>query len=295
MSRDIAESRKELDYEQSYVRRTFGRQREQQSTLEHLGLSEKEAVEYVLMLSRDEEEARRQSQLSAPQIEEGLLVGEFDDIQTLDFDRPIAGPSRSTRTPPNSSLNGVGSSSSRGLHPLVAIPTSNIKVQVSPRYRPETMEAGGISPLTPSHSTPGSVSSSLRANPTEVLVVEDQAQFPSISSTPTTSASSSTPPRRSVSGSLDSSRTAWSTPLRTTRSEGPSSPRRNGSGASSPRAVQRGVTPGSSFFSSGLTTRTLSNASSTSASRSVDDQEAEDLRYAIELSLAEARSRGEGI
>ena len=60
MHRDIAESRRELEYEQAHTRQTFGRERYQQLTLDHLGLSEVEAVEYVLMLSRDEEEARRQ-------------------------------------------------------------------------------------------------------------------------------------------------------------------------------------------------------------------------------------------
>ena len=58
MYRDVAESRRDLNEEQMYTRRAFSREREQQSTLANLGLNEVEAVEYVLMLSRNEEEER---------------------------------------------------------------------------------------------------------------------------------------------------------------------------------------------------------------------------------------------
>ena len=82
MHRDIAESRQELEYEQAQTRQVFGREREQRVTLDHLGLSEVEAVEYVLMLSRDEEENRRQQQL-AGEADEGVFADAFDeDLQT---------------------------------------------------------------------------------------------------------------------------------------------------------------------------------------------------------------------
>ena len=92
MHRDIAESRRELEYEQAHTRQTFGRERDQQLTLDHLGLSEVEAVEYVLMLSRDEEEARRQQRAALlADADEGVFAGAFDeDLQT-----PVSTPSSS--------------------------------------------------------------------------------------------------------------------------------------------------------------------------------------------------------
>ncbi|KAG1778051.1 hypothetical protein EV702DRAFT_187766 [Suillus placidus] len=55
----INESERELEQENAYAWHTTGREREQHSTLNMLGLSESEAVEYVLMLSREEAENRR--------------------------------------------------------------------------------------------------------------------------------------------------------------------------------------------------------------------------------------------
>lgn len=58
MYRDISESRQEIEDEGNRKRAAYGREKDQLSSLETLGLNEQEALEYVLMLSRDEEERR---------------------------------------------------------------------------------------------------------------------------------------------------------------------------------------------------------------------------------------------
>ena len=265
ITREIRESRQELDIEHAHTRRIYGREREQNTTLQHLGLTEVEAVEYALMLSRDEEEQRR--------LQHDLEVfgGEFDeDVSTPVVSRPNILDSTSSRHSERFSLGGA----------RYAFSASNEKIQVSPRHRPEPMEAGfACSPL--SRSASGSLSSSVsssrnltRTN-SQIPTPEDPEHFPSISSTPT---------RRSVSGSPESARSAWTTPLRSARSsEGPSSPRgdsQNGSIASSP-IVSR--SPGVSLLSQQF-----------AAALAVAEEE-EELRFALELSLAEACSRGEDI
>ncbi|KAI0339467.1 hypothetical protein BDW22DRAFT_1361512 [Trametopsis cervina] len=266
--RDIAESRHEMEDEQTYMRRAFGREREQQSTLENLGLSEVEAVEYVLMLSRDEEQ-RSQLQLPSGGLPDGVFAGEFDeDIMT-----PVLTPSaflegsskRSTQSP------SMSPRWSTPRTPPSLVGTS--KIQISPRLQPEPIEAGLLDNGTPRSL---SLSSSYR-NSNSSLSLEDQSQFPSMS-----------PPviRPSVSGSPESVRSAWHTPLRSSRSsEGPSSPCGPRSIASSPAA--RDDAPVVS-----LLTAQFAQTSTNGGERQLDDGD-EDLRFAIELSLAEARSRGE--
>ena len=58
MYRDISEFQKEIEEEQTQKRVAYGREKDQLLSLEALGLNEQEALEYVLMLSRDEEERR---------------------------------------------------------------------------------------------------------------------------------------------------------------------------------------------------------------------------------------------
>lgn len=55
MYRDISESKQEIEEEQSWKRAAYGREKDQLGSLEALGLNEQEALEYVLMLSRDDE------------------------------------------------------------------------------------------------------------------------------------------------------------------------------------------------------------------------------------------------
>jgi len=95
-----------------------------------LGLSEQEAVEYTLMLSRDEELLRCQSS-----------IGEHVDEGIFDTDE-------SSRDQPTS-LHGH-------VVPMASPSNSNIKVQVSPRFKPEPKEAGGLvnGPLDPQSTLP---------------------------------------------------------------------------------------------------------------------------------------------
>lgn len=58
MYRDISEFQREIEEEQTQKRGAYGREKDQLRSLEALGLNEQEALEYVLMLSRDEEERR---------------------------------------------------------------------------------------------------------------------------------------------------------------------------------------------------------------------------------------------
>ena len=163
------------------------REKEQRERLEHLGLSEVEAVEYVLMLSRDEANANARaesgsgaSDISETHLEkedEGIFEGDFDAEHNTDDDgydyRPsfthstVSDSRRSstsstsipTARSSNSSLSSSSASlSSRSGHPnlttitrTVAMPrpiprlipsSSNEKIQVSPPFKAEPMEAG---------------------------------------------------------------------------------------------------------------------------------------------------------
>lgn len=58
MYRDISESKREIEEEQGWKRAAHSREKDHLGSLEALGLNEQEALEYVLMLSRDEGERR---------------------------------------------------------------------------------------------------------------------------------------------------------------------------------------------------------------------------------------------
>ncbi|KAI0632685.1 hypothetical protein C8Q77DRAFT_1059239 [Trametes polyzona] len=300
MHRDIAESRRELEEEQTHTRRTFGREREQLSTLAHLGLSEVEAVEYVLMLSREEEEARRRHTAvptAAFGEDEGMFMGDFDDLPT-----PMATPnamfeSQSPAVSRSSSSSGHSSPTSGTApgvfqggrtFPRVVPSTSNHKVQVSPRPRPEPMEAGTSAGSAPSQSASsyggriGSLGSDIDNFPAVSRTTSSASggggAATSIPSTPATST------RDSVSGSPQSVRSAWSTPLRSLHSSEAPSPSRV--------AVSPTQSPTRSL-SGALASTSLSGGGGATSAYAEDVDE--DLRFAIELSLAEARSRGEDV
>ncbi|KAH8093128.1 hypothetical protein BXZ70DRAFT_1001723 [Cristinia sonorae] len=291
--KDIADSRREIEHEGAYTQRAYGREREQMSQLDTLGLSEVEAIEYVLMLSRDEEEARRRS---SAREDEGVFMADFDETQTLISAKTPFALGSSHPTSSRSSLNGDSRS-----HPRAVPSASNSKVQISPRFRPEPMEAGmSISPISRENSF-GSVSSSVRSSAS----TGDATHFPSMSSTPTNSTGTRTPTRRSASGGTpESVRSAWSIPFCASKSERPSPPSSSSaaspsfkSGPSSPTR-QRGLLRGGAMTSKGLVEGTGSSPPSNTTRGGMmtrEEREAEDLRFAIELSLAEARSRGENI
>ncbi|KZT67887.1 hypothetical protein DAEQUDRAFT_375983 [Daedalea quercina L-15889] len=310
MYRDIAESRHDLDEEQSHTRRVFGREREQQSTLTHLGLNEVEAVEYVLMLSRDEEENRRLQRALATPEDDGVFMADFDDLQT-----PVSGPSVFIEHTPSPAMSSPTSSfSSRSYSngsvvingrslPRTVPSQSNYKIQVSPRMRPEPMEAGfASSPLN------GSLSSSLNTQTSNsVPSTTDLDHFPPVSRTPSsTSVSVPSAPaspsalRRSGPGSPQSLRNAWATPINSRQSSS-STP---ASATSSPLLAPRRSSPptrtsstGPSLISAGFARQTSRSSGSPEFAPLTEqtEKEDEDLRLAIELSLAEARSRGENV
>ena len=157
------------------------REKEQRERLEHLGLSEVEAVEYVLMLSRDEANANARaesgsgaSDISETHLEkedEGIFEGDFDAEHNTDDDgydycpsfthstvsdsRRSSTSSTSIPTAWSSMSSSSASLSSRSSHSNLirtitmprSIPrpipsSSNEKIQVSPIFKAEPMEAG---------------------------------------------------------------------------------------------------------------------------------------------------------
>lgn len=290
MHKDISESRRELEEEKKHSRRAFGREKEQLSTLAHLGLSEVEAVEYALMLSRDEEAARcrprdvAESSRTAFRDDEGVFIADFDDVPTpmatrssvFGTEASSAPSSRASSFSAHSPLSSDGIQSGRVL-PRIAPSSSNHKVQVSPRLRPEPMEAGLItSPL--SAMRPALTAGGLPP-------ISDLEHFPAVVSRTSSSASasgSSASLAGSAPGSPRSIRSAWSTPLRSVRSPEAHSPSPPEAGSASPAQTPARVQSG-----------VLTSARRPSPSYAEEDDG--DLRFALELSLAEARSRGEDV
>ena len=177
----------ESKYKKSNSLNSFGsseyvreREREQRERLEHLGLSEVEAVEYVLMLSRDEANANirgaKEGSTSEIQVEEddqGIFDVDFDTDHNDEEDdqsstHSTVSGSRSSSTssasiptawsssssslsltsasPPslssNSNLTTTTSMAMRGSIPRPITSSSNEKIQVSPPSKAEPMEAG---------------------------------------------------------------------------------------------------------------------------------------------------------
>ncbi|TFK47122.1 hypothetical protein OE88DRAFT_1666411 [Heliocybe sulcata] len=284
--RDIDESRQVHEQEQSYVRSAFGRERAQHATLEGLGLSEAEAVEYILMLSREEEEQRllssaSQSPMQLPVIEdEGVFQVDFDDLtpgtasSRVDVPRAPARRTPQSTSPPSTYFNVNG----RSL-PRTSPSPSNHKVQVSPRFRAEPQEAGPS--ITPLNIGKGSL-------PRPVRIPSISDDFPGISPTPSSTGTSLPSVPGSISkttslGSLDSRRNAWATPLSRSVSSSDAMP----SPGSSP-GVARVPSSGQSLLSADIARHGTIRQSPPAEY----DEDAE-LKFAIELSLAEARSRGD--
>ncbi|KAG1797016.1 uncharacterized protein HD556DRAFT_1466155 [Suillus plorans] len=212
------------------------------------------------MLSREEEEHRRVSHT----IDEGVFEGDFEDETFL----PVASSSLTSHgsalPASNQSFPSLLYDRHSRTYPRAARPMTDEKVQVSPVFVPEPMEAGiTISPLRIPASLPGS-STSTRSLP-------DVARSPSCSFErfPSTSSSIS-----SSTSSLEHNRSAWSTPLRSP----PSSPNVG--------------TPILRTSSASTENNDRQSEEELRATPDLDEMDA-DLKFAIELSLAEARSRGE--
>ncbi|THH18239.1 hypothetical protein EW146_g2713 [Bondarzewia mesenterica] len=293
--REIAESRDALVQEARYTKDVVGRERAHLSTLKTLGLSEREAVEYTLMLSREEEERRRRLEALIStedrQEEEGIFDVDIGDAtgSLSDYGRSSLPIASSSHRPVSSSPLSTSStrpspspSQARSHTWALASPSrSNDKVQVSPRFHPEPTEAGelSLSPLTLDTSS---------SNAIQTVDLHGDEQFPPMSSSSSSSSTIflsalTTPTRRSTSfGSSTkaspSTHSAWSTSLHLTPSSSPPIPR----STSTPSALQY----------------TKDSSSTARASPEWDEEveaiaqiEDEELRFALELSLAEARSR----
>lgn len=186
MKQDITESRCAADDEQAFDQRSYERQRAQLSTLGSLGLDEIEAVEYVLMLSRDEEEARNRNFNIADTSQDGVFQDDFDDILGEPSTRsnisrlnqePVSAPlTWSSRDSSAVDVRYQAGSPSRFVwHSTSPMST---KVQVTPPLRPEPMEAGfSTSPIGGIDSvTSGRVSRTSSLSPS----IGDTDQFPGI-------------------------------------------------------------------------------------------------------------------
>ncbi|EJU00347.1 hypothetical protein DACRYDRAFT_100917 [Dacryopinax primogenitus] len=162
MERDIRDSRRELEEEHDVFRSKIVREREQLQKLTELGLDEIGALEYALMLSRDEEEKKTMTGLNSS--EDDLAWQEIgstsrgrpaDEADSPDFSPPVSRGSSSSREAFNIGRAGVSvspaarhvsssahSSSSFLASPRLAASLTNAKVQVSPLLYPEPMQAG---------------------------------------------------------------------------------------------------------------------------------------------------------
>lgn len=274
---DIRESITKLDREHAQVKRAFGREKEQRSTLNSLGLDEIEAVEYVLMLSRDEEEARRVS--PAASAEADVFGVNFEDMSSRNA--AIRPPSSSTHSSP---------SSGRSL-PRTSPSKSNHKVQISPPFRSEALEARFSASPPDTNGVASLASPPIQARSLSMSST-DSNHFPPISATPSNESTPNTSfARRSISGSPHASRSAWSYSRPT--SSGPSSPQRASTstwrGASS-IAFDRSLSSGTSLLSADLARHAGTSDAEAVTADFTEDMD-DDLRFAIELSLVEARSR----
>ena len=299
MTQDIIESKHVMyDEAESSSRRSpaYVGERDQMTGLDTLGLTETEAVEYVLMLSRDEANDRAKVEIEK-HIDNGVFEGDFDDEGREDalddFNAPPLSSSASSGSASSSrfsvttspGLCGVGVGcpipASQSLGTLRASPSlspsnssSNQKVQVSPPYQVEPMEAG-------KEWSEGDRS----AKSTVERLGLDDHYFPPVVGTGI--ANSTRKNKRpedvaykrgepSEAKPIRNSSSAWSTPLTKNLAN------RDSSASFAPSSSQ---SPNLSPVGSGTA---QTSAVAVCDGFDLDD----DLRVAIELSLAEASSRG---
>ncbi|KAF8637159.1 hypothetical protein AX17_003063 [Amanita inopinata Kibby_2008] len=86
MKETIKESRRIVEQENESYRRTFNREKEHRAKLQKLGLTESEVIEYVMMLSREEAMERGDDSANGSQKGETLGSDVFDDGQDNSFE-----------------------------------------------------------------------------------------------------------------------------------------------------------------------------------------------------------------
>lgn len=258
-----------LNAEKRGVMHAHRRQVEENDALAALGLDETEAVEYALMLSRDQEEERRLS--------EALTAAPFEDYQQVDEPgSPPYSPTSSALSRVSSPSTPVSASLPRSLsrpapisfHSSHYANANPARVQVSPGLRPEPTEAGfSVTPLSGSPvELRSGVTTRASSNSPPSL---GAGVFPQISPKSLakkqsfTSGSSSRDSRRS-----GATQSAWSRPM-------------------TPKAMP--TRPGRSNLTSGRPPQAPRQQRANPPANVVD----EDLEFAIRLSLAEAQSQEE--
>lgn len=224
-----------------------------------------------------------------PSPPDAIFVGEFDEDLLLD--ERVEVQRQPTPIPSLAVTSRVSSMSDMSYQtsPWNFSPSSS-KIQVSPPARPEPMEAGfSTSPLTISSSLLHRRTRNPEINATPPSL-EDSGHFPSMSPTPSGSNVSSAPRTRSVSASPEVKPSSWSTLLRNkasipatrTITVGSSELGLEHPSSSGPRPIQS--MSGPSLLSASLRNHSIGSSSMSSNGRDED----EDLRLAIELSLAES-------
>ncbi|KAH7906939.1 hypothetical protein BJ138DRAFT_1161419, partial [Hygrophoropsis aurantiaca] len=168
----------------------------------------------------------------------------------------------------------------------VTVPTSNEKVQVTPPFKPEPMEAGAsISPLATTRRLPV-------ASPPGITrsISGSSDRFPTISSSLSSSVSPSSIPELS---DYHFNTSVMSQPRTLIMSQITTPPTPISPGNTTPSGYGRPSVPGFSLLSADIARHAQSpNSTHESLDLSSGDMD-DDLKFAIELSLAEARSRGD--
>ncbi|KAL1708894.1 hypothetical protein EV121DRAFT_196031 [Schizophyllum commune] len=284
--------------------------RVQQAKMDALGLDEAEALEYVMMLSREEavereREAERVRELFGG-VDDASLAGVDDSpgssgISSLSYASSSSSAERQQggkRSPPSGRPIPPSTSSRRTSPPATSAWAFLPSPSLAPASLDDEVAFPSVSPHTPS--------SSVRASPPTTT---QSAWSTPLRASPPSSSVRASPPSSSV-------QSAWGTPLRMTPGSGRI--RVSGSGPDVSAAITSAAGAWSSVSAASLRspeTRTSPRSSTVndvqpepSAPRppttednevmgdteNMDDMD-DDLRYAIELSLAEARSRGEAV
>jgi hypothetical protein len=305
----IIDSQAELEMTTKRPRPGASNERDQVAALQHLGLDEVGAVEYALMVSY--EEAMR---ADAERIAFEEATSPIEDDESAATESVLS----SSDSPPNTVRSSRSNHSAREEYmpsspwkstslSRLSPPSSTGKVQVSPPYRPEALMVGPSSPIHSPiddyiRSSSASVHSGSKASDGSVSgsekgAVLDKEDFPRISPARTPKGPPSPPKGHNKNQPLDAK-----LPL-----GNPSST----SGAKPPaQARPKPATPWSAIVKSSTSSPAPSGSASpmipakarpsgrqisgraTGSSSLLSDEDAQ-LQFALELSLAEAMSRGE--
>jgi len=278
----IRESQAELEMTSRRQLPVVYSEREQRAALEALGLDESGAVEYALMISRDEA-----AQKGIPDLGESISephsptgTSTSSDARVTRSTTPSSGSASTTKEDfVSSSLWKLGSSSHLPPPDLKSVG----KVQISPPYHAETMRTGLSKRTSMGHAKSWSGSDKGSGK---------EEAFPRISPPSTKNASGNSAPIRSgattppvqppvqpkISAPIKTSEKSWSGVVKSSR------PSPSLSGFSTPGNKGTKVFRATSSARAGTPSR--------AGGRGAEDEEAQ-LQFALELSLAEAMSRQE--